>query len=188
MFIEKRIKKIKGNVQVVPFCQDCDSQDIETVRTCKKCGSYNITVDWMDERSAKQLYNEKEVYVYKCDRCGKEFEGQEVLNTISYCDGEFKPYKSEFNEGFKCINYHIGRDLCEDCKQIVTDILNTELLHTLQEDHIETIIKAFVGRPHLEDGEIDSDIKITNCNTCKKLKHCRKRRDTDLCLDYDPQT
>lgn len=71
----------------------------------------------MDERSAKQLYNEKEVYVYKCDCCGKQFDGFKVDNIISLNYGEFVPYKSLDDYGNDCgIHFELDEDLCEDCQ------------------------------------------------------------------------
>ena len=72
MYLGKSIEKVAGSVQLVPFCSDCNSQNIETIQTCKCCGSHNITTDWFDDRSRKQTYEDCNVYIYKCDGCGKE--------------------------------------------------------------------------------------------------------------------
>lgn len=132
MFLKKEIKKYSTGIQLVPFCEDCESQDIETIQTCRKCGSHNIKSDWFDERSQKPKYEEKEVYIYKCDRCGKEFDGFETSNVISYCDGEFVPYKVDDAEQ----EVSLDKDLCRDCMEVVVSELHKELYNLISTEHI----------------------------------------------------
>lgn len=132
MFLEKRLEKQKVGVRLVPFCIDCESQDIETIQTCKKCGSHNIKADWLDERSQKTEYEDVEVYIYKCDRCGKEFNGFNTSNIISYCDGEFVPYKVDDAEQ----EVSLDKDLCRDCMEVVVSELHKELYNLISTEHI----------------------------------------------------
>ena len=132
LFLKKEIKKYSTGIQLVPFCEDCESQDIETIQTCRKCGSHNIKSDWFDERSQKPKYEEKEVYIYKCDRCGKEFDGFETSNVISYCDGEFVPYKVDDAEQ----EVSLDKDLCRDCMEVVVSELHKELYNLISTEHI----------------------------------------------------
>ena len=37
MFLRKEVKRIKtGSYRQVSFCKDCDSDEIETIQTCKR--------------------------------------------------------------------------------------------------------------------------------------------------------
>lgn len=152
MFLRKDIKKVKTGTVLVPFCKDCDSNEVETIQTCKKCGSHNITVDWQDDRSTKIEYAEKETYVYKCDCCGKEFDGFVIDDIISYNDyGEFVPYKSSFDDyGGNGIHYNLNKDLCNKCKQIIVDKLNKEIECISKEEHVietlDNILKTKGGK------------------------------------------
>ena len=145
MFLRKNTKKIKTGTQVVPFCNVCNSQNIETIQVCKECGSHNIKVDWMDDRSAKSVYAEKETYVYKCDCCGKEFDGFVIDNIISYNNcGEFVPYKSSDDYGNCGTHYDLNKDLCNDCKQKIVDKLNKELDNVAKREHVLEILEELL--------------------------------------------
>ena len=144
MFLEKRLEKQKVGTQLVPFCEDCESQDIETVQTCKKCGSHNIKSDWFDERSQKPKYEEREVYIYKCDRCNKEFNGFETPNIISYCDGEFVPYKVDDAEK----EVSLDKDLCRDCMNDIVSKLHRELYNIISTEHILGVVDSAYKEVH----------------------------------------
>lgn len=146
MFLRKDIKKVKVGTVLVPFCKDCDSNEVETIQTCKRCGSHNITADWQDDRSTKIEYAEKETYVYKCDCCGKEFNGFVVDNIISYNDwGEFVPYKSTDDYGDTGIHYNLDKDLCNECKQVIVDKLNKELDSISKKEHVMEILEEVIS-------------------------------------------
>lgn len=145
MFLRKDIKKVKTGNQIVPFCNDCNSQDIETIQVCRKCGSHNTKVDWTDDRSAKSIYEDKEIHVYRCDRCGKEFDGFKTDNFITYTDcGEFVPYKPEYDYGASGTNYSLDIDLCKECKKLIVDRLNKELDEVAKREHVMEIVEEVI--------------------------------------------
>lgn len=117
-------KQIEVGNLCVPFCKDCNSQNI--VQVCKDCGSHNVSTDFLDDRSNKPNIKEYTAHIYICDKCGKEFDGLKVDGNISYCDGEFMPYKMGDEYGEPLV-YSVPKDLCEDCKQKLTDKLNLKL-------------------------------------------------------------
>lgn len=154
MFLRKDIVKVKTGNIVVPFCKDCNSQEIETIQICKKCGSHNITADWMDDRSIKQEYAEKEVHIYKCDCCGKEFDGFKTDKFISYSEGEFICGKYDYNEDYDYEypeNWNLEDDLCNNCKQKLVDELNYEVSKIINIKHIdETYKRILKGDDYIE--------------------------------------
>ena len=145
MFLRKEIKEFNtGHIYLVPFCKDCDSQDIETIRICKKCGSHNVETPSIyendDKRGHKKATEEREVYIYKCDKCGKEFNGKEVQSDITYDCGEFLVGK---HEDIYCNSqiYTFKEDLCYDCLKKITIKLNKELDDINTMEHITKILK-----------------------------------------------
>ena len=147
MYLGKSIEKVAGSVQLVPFCSDCNSQDIETIQTCKCCGSHNITTDWFDDRSQKQTYEDCNVYKYKCDGCGKEFSvklksniSRQNTNKISFVDGEFIPYSCEDSS----FEYIVPGDYCNNCLETLVRKLNFEVSRLTTSSHIQsTMDKLF---------------------------------------------
>lgn len=145
MFLRKDKKKIEKGTQLVPFCNSCNSQDIKTIQYCKKCGSHDIKSDWTDDRSSKKVYTEVETYVYKCDCCGKEFDGFKVDNIISYNDyGEFVPYKATDDYGDCGTHYDLNKDLCIECKHKITDKLNKEIGNISKREHVLEILEEVI--------------------------------------------
>lgn len=142
MFLRKEVKRVKtGSYKQVSFCKDCDSDEIETIQTCKKCGSHNIghpsfysMID-NDTRGLKPIYEDKEFYVYKCDKCGKEF-GKYIdllkSNIISYAYGEFIYGAVEDSEKVIPLN----EDLCEDCINKLIYKLNKQLDEVTEQENI----------------------------------------------------
>ena len=147
MFLRKEIKQIKTGTLLVPFCKDCGSQEIETIQTCKRCGSHNTTADWSDTRSQRPQFDEREYSIYKCDKCGKEYESKIDENIISY-DGEFNPFSCHEDEygGYDFTNYNIGYDLCDNCKEKVVNRLNAQLSRLISCSNVREIIEDFVGK------------------------------------------
>lgn len=141
MFLRKEIRKVKtNNFRQVSFCKDCNSNEIETIQTCKKCGSHNIgfpsftdlcNVD--EKRGIIPIYENKEFYIYTCDNCGKEFNGLEISNIISYGYDEFLPYNTN-NTDYK--TYTLPKDLCDDCKKALIDKLNKQLEEITNKDNV----------------------------------------------------
>ena len=146
MFLNKEIKhRIKGTI-LVPFCKDCSSQDIRYV--CNKCGSHNITTDWTDKRSQRQEVEEYEVSIYKCDLCGKEFDGLKVDNYISYADGGFEPCNyNNFTdaENIHFTNYQLPQDLCSDCKDKLGTYLTLKLIAFTSTENVNKLITEFIN-------------------------------------------
>lgn len=150
MFVRKETKQVRNGTLVVPFCKDCNSQEIETIQTCKQCGSHNITSDWTDKRSQKIEYSGYETSIYKCDCCGKEYEGRKDDHIMSYVSGEFDPYKYSPDPDYPCIedytNYNLGVDLCKRCKQKFIDTLTAQLSFLTSESHIADLIDIFISK------------------------------------------
>lgn len=144
MFLRKEIKTIKTNsYKRVPFCKDCNSNDVEVIQTCKKCGSHNIGypsfIDLCskDNRGMIPIYEDKELYIYKCDKCGKEFDGLNEPNIISYGYDEFVLYKMDDDD---CKIYTLSKDLCNDCKKLLVNKLNRQLEEIIDKDNVLNIL------------------------------------------------
>ena len=155
MFLREDVIKVKdGPAHLVHYCRDCKSTDVETIQTCKKCGSHNIAnpyshiLDDYSDAGIIQNYKYKTVKIYRCDLCGKEFDGLRVDNYLSYGDGEFNPCNSknyidaEYVTSF--IDYQLQKDLCEDCKQTLKTFLNNRLLQFLSNDNIQDLINGYI--------------------------------------------
>lgn len=146
MFIERKIKSFATGTKIVPFCKECNSQNIETIQTCKNCGSHNITADWYDERSQRLEFAEVEVSIYKCDKCGKEYESKIDDNIISY-DGEFNPFGCSQSDEY-CINdymnYNLCVDLCKECKQKIVNMLNAKISRITSDSYVRELTKLFM--------------------------------------------
>lgn len=173
MFLEERtIKEKEGPQILVSYCRNCKSTEVETIQTCKKCGSHNIANpfshtldDYSDGVGIKQNYKEKKVEIYKCDLCGKEFDGLKIDNYVSYIEGCFESsnYKNfqndEYNQHWDDTddvqNYQLPMDLCKDCKEKVKQYLNRELLNFIHPYNIkETISKYLIGEKVKRDEKI----------------------------------
>lgn len=140
MFLGKRkVEYDTHRIQLVPFCKDCDSQEIETIQTCKKCGSHNIGHGGIledDPRGEKRIIEEKEEPFYKCDYCGKEFNGFKTPNAISYVEGDFEigsfPNETEYI-------YTFQKDICSDCLKKVKDKMQKDLTSLLNVYNLEKV-------------------------------------------------
>ncbi|WP_304393428.1 hypothetical protein [uncultured Clostridium sp.] len=145
MFLRKDIKQIQKGTLLVPFCKSCNSQNIETIQVCKDCGSHNVTSDWTDKRSQRLEFAELEVSIYKCDKCGKEYESRIDDNTISY-DGEFNPYSCHDDDygNYGYTNYNLSVDLCKDCKQKIVDKLNAKISKITSDSYIRELTESFM--------------------------------------------
>ena len=148
MFLRKEEKKVYDRAyRLVSYCKDCDSKNIEIIHICKDCGSknikipsYNILENDNDEKAKVRDYTIKEFYIYKCDKCGKEFNGLTECNKfISEVYGEFIPYKDEEYGGDNI--YEVKEDLCNDCLQKICDRLNKELEGICSKEHVNHVIK-----------------------------------------------
>ena len=147
MYLRDEVVNVKVGTRLVPFCKDCNSQEIETIQTCKKCGSHNITANWNDERSQRIEYKQEVRKIYKCDKCGKEFDGMKIDNFISYDCGEFCNYHiSEDELEYDTDNkvYCLQKDLCAECKQHICDSLNIQLRQLTHSDNILSTLNNFI--------------------------------------------
>lgn len=151
MFIERKTKTFETGTRLVPFCKECNSQNIETIQTCKDCGSHQITSDWTDIRSQRVEMEKREVLIYKCDKCGKEFEfcnRYNNSNIISYGDGEFCPFErsndDDYYVGSDLVNYNLGIDLCNECKEEFVNKLNARLSKLVSESNINNLKELFM--------------------------------------------
>ena len=147
MYLRYELIKKQVGTRLVPFCKDCNSQEIETIQTCKKCGSHNITADWCDERSQKHEYKEEIIKLYKCDKCGKEFDGKKIDNFISYSSGEFCNFhipQEELDYDIDNKVYCLQKDLCAECKQKICDTLNSKLRQFTHNSTIQKQINNFI--------------------------------------------
>ena len=142
MFLEKRtVKHDTKRIQIVSFCNDCSSQEIETIQTCKKCGSHNIehgSAYGDDPRGYKKIIVERQEPFYKCDYCGKEFNGFDTPKSISFVDGTFEigSFPSETNFIFT-----VEKDICKDCLEKVRQKLEKDLLGMLNKDSFDDVVE-----------------------------------------------
>ena len=164
MFLEERtVKQPTGVQRLVAYCRDCKGTEVETIQTCTKCGSHNIANpfvhtldDYNDGIGVVRDYEEKKVKIYKCDLCGKEFDGLKVDNYISYIEGSFENSNSNnfMDEEFPDVwdnsddvqNYQLPMDLCRDCKEKVKQHLNRELLNFIHPNNIKEQINQYLNK------------------------------------------
>jgi hypothetical protein len=149
MFVKKIKKSFEtGTTYVVDFCKDCGSQDIKVEYSCNKCHSHNIghptypIAQDDDPRMLKKETVEKDVYVYKCDICGKEFEfvGENHPNTIHYdCDGFDIGYYEDAEKNYTLPNM----DICKDCIQNVVNKLNYQVNKILDKDFVNEQLQLY---------------------------------------------
>ena len=153
---EEIIKRKNGPAILVHYCRDCESTEVETVQTCKKCGSHNIASpfshkldDYMNGVGMKIEYKEIKTKIYKCDLCGKEFDGLKTDNYLSYADGSFNGcnYK-EFSDAEETNynNYQLPVDLCEDCKKKLKTYLAVKLIDFTRDANIQKLIKEYLDK------------------------------------------
>lgn len=160
MYLRKEKKTVEtGTIIVVPFCDDCGSQEVKAVYTCQNCKSHNIKfpniIDKDDERGLKKETREIDIYKYKCDICGNEYEWtkKERPNTIHCEEDNFNtgPIFSDYSDGF---NYTFKEDVCPDCLDKIISKLNKELNSIFDSKHIEAVKNEF----KLSDTNKDIDI------------------------------
>lgn len=161
MYLRKETRLVKtGSVQLVPYCDDCNSQDIKTIQICNKCGSQNIKVNDLfdtDERGIKYEVAEKDFYIYKCDNCGKEFEGLKESERIAFVANSFDI--GNYSDAFRTVN--LSQTLCNDCKKILKDILNKSFNNLLDDDYILNLIQNDLPK---ETAENKSETKVGDVN------------------------
>jgi hypothetical protein len=174
MFIGKELRSVKTGKQIlVPFCNECNSQNIETIQVCRNCGSHNIKVDWQDDRSIKDEYEDRCAYIYKCDSCGEEYDGLQHANVISYSTGEFISGESEYSEK----KYSMKRDLCPKCTKMLINTLNARIEEIIDEDNVMNIADNITDKTETKESE--------QCQTCAKYEYCTMRKDKEFCYEYD---
>lgn len=155
MFIRKEEVEIPiGTKILVPYCRECRSVEVETIKTCKKCGSHNVATpfvhnyeDYREGIGVQQETKKETRHIYKCDICGKEFDGMKTDNYVSYADGEFERcnYKQFSDwETTEYTNYSLPKDLCEECKKKLATHLRVKLIDFTRERNINEIIKEYI--------------------------------------------
>lgn len=169
MFVKKIKKSFEtGTTYVVDFCKDCGSQDIKVEYSCNKCHSHNIghpiypISQEDDPRMLKKETVEKDVYVYKCDICGKEFEfvGENHPNTIHYdCDGFDIGYYEDAEK-----NYTLSdTDICKDCMKNIVNELNFQIDKILSKAFISEQLESY--KRELKKDIITLDIESWNVSS-----------------------
>ena len=155
MFLRKEINNEPTGVKyVVPYCKDCHSQDIEIIKTCKHCGSHNISTGYnilSDDVKycTKEEYKEVTKYIYKCDNCGKEFDGSNIDNYLSYADGAFEQCnynRFEDSDYIDYTNYQLNVDLCQECKKQLQTHLQVKLIDFVRPEHINELINEYLEK------------------------------------------
>lgn len=155
MFLRKETRiRETGSFTMIPYCKDCDSEDIEIIKTCRKCGSKNIghpTFNDLisdDKRGMKPNTMEYDVNIYSCDKCGKEFDGLREPNVISYSDyGEFFAGMSgDYGDN---LLFQLDEDLCKECTNILINDLNKQLEDIATRENI----KNTMNRLFTKEGE-----------------------------------
>ena len=147
---DEQIKKQVGS-KLVPYCADCECVEVETIQTCKHCGSHNIKFPNInDDNMNLGIVPEYHTYtakIYKCDKCGDEFDGKKIDKYISWCDGEFESFKvSEEQMEFDgdSLLYYLDYDLCAKCKQEIVNKLRLKLLDFINPGTIKKQVKGYV--------------------------------------------
>lgn len=133
MFLRKETRKVKtGQYKMVQFCDDCGSENIRLV--CNNCGSHNIKhpafSDMLsdDKRGMHEIEKDKDFYVCKCDKCGKEFDSYDWNQNIYYYEGEFGAGSYIDDDGYHCgKNYNLHQDICSECMSKLIKNLNKKL-------------------------------------------------------------
>lgn len=146
MYIGKKKVKYKSGVQIVPFCRDCNSQEIETIQTCKKCGSHNIgTPNLLDNdiRGEKQLYKDGEEPFYKCDYCGKEFSGFQTPNKLIISEGLFMVGYNYELSNYDYV-YTLDKDLCEGCLNKIKNKLNNKYRQLFNSEYVKNTVNELL--------------------------------------------
>ena len=155
MFLRKEeVKEPTGTQILVPYCRECKGVSIETVQTCMQCGSHNIANPFSHKfnddyinAGIKQEFKDVTKFIYKCDKCGKEFDARESDKYISYHEGEFETFKlsdDEYDCGDNMI-YYLDEDLCKECKYKVVNKLRLKLADLINSYTVKKEIQKFVG-------------------------------------------
>lgn len=147
---DEQIKKQVGS-KLVPYCTECEGVEIETIQTCKHCGSHNIKFPNIFKNDKNLgIVPEYEIYtakIYKCDKCGNEFDGKKVDRYLSWCDGEFESYKvseEQMEYDGDSILYYLDYDLCENCKKKIVNKLRLKLIDFINPGTVNNHVKKYV--------------------------------------------
>lgn len=155
MFLRKEIVKVPtGPKTLIHYCRDCECIEIETIQTCKNCGGHNIAnpfyhtlEDYRNDVGVIQETEEVTRRIYKCDLCGKEFDGFKTDSYFSYADGSFETCNyNNFSdaENVDFINYRLEQDLCSECKSKIRTHLAVKLIDFTREKNINNIINEYI--------------------------------------------
>lgn len=160
MYLRSETNKTKGPFKIVCFCKACNSQDIQITRICRNCGSTDIAVptgnilDDIPEQSRKYDYIEEEKHYFSCDICGKEFATLDRTNPsdyITYSETENKFVSYIIPEEKDCNQYVIDKDICCNCKDLLTTNLNKQLLSVRSKSNVSDTLESMT----------DEDYKVT---------------------------
>ena len=143
MFVRKETKQVKTmERKIVPYCKDCDSYNIETIRVCKDCGSHNVAlpegildITGDDTRGIVPVFKTETHFIYTCDLCGKEFDESQSSSVICYDEGQFKHYMITDSSIFS-----LSKDICSDCLNKIIYRLNNDIKNITCKSYIEQII------------------------------------------------
>lgn len=146
MYLRKETKTIEtGQYTKIPFCKDCNSEDIEIIKTCKHCESHNISYPSSynmvseDKPGLKPCTIDIDIYIFKCDNCGKEFEKELSPSVISFTDSfESVDYGDDY------ISFTLNNDYCKECMETLLGDLNNQINNVLNQNNIDnTVYKLF---------------------------------------------
>lgn len=154
MYLRKEtVKEPTGTQILVPYCRECNSIEVKTIQTCTTCGSHNIASPFSHKMGEdynnvgiRQEFREVTKFIYKCDKCGKEFDGRESDKYISYHEGDFETFKlssDEYDYGDNMI-YHLDEDLCKECKEKIVNKLRLKLADLINQSTVKKQVKQFI--------------------------------------------
>ncbi len=161
MFLRKEtVKEPTGTQIIVPYCRECKSMEVETIQTCTQCGSHDIATPhfhklWEDYNGVgiKQEFKDVTKFIYKCDKCNKEFDSRESDNYISYHEGDFETFRLSDDEcdfGDNMI-YYLDVDLCKECKSVVVNKLRLKLADLINSSTIKNFVKEFIKEKKINE-------------------------------------
>lgn len=154
MFLRKEtVKEPTGTQILVPYCRECNSTEVKIIKTCSECGSHdiaspfshNINGDYINA-GIKQELKEVTKFIYKCDKCNKEFDARESDKYISYHEGDFETFHldEDYYDIGDNMNYYLDVDLCKECKEKIVNKLRLKMADLINQSTVKKHVKEFV--------------------------------------------